>query len=100
MKTIKRLNEEMGITVIHITHFMDEALYADRVIVMDKGEIVMAGTPKEVFGQWKRVSQVGLEVPPVGQLSRRLWSSGVNIDPGILTVDELVDELCRLKSGI
>ncbi|MGI6621122.1 MAG: energy-coupling factor transporter ATPase [Bacillota bacterium] len=98
MKTIKRLNQELGITVIHITHFMDEALYADRVIVMDKGELVMSGTPKEVFSQWKEISQIGLEVPPVGQLSRRLWSSGANIDSGTLTVDELVDELCRLRS--
>jgi energy-coupling factor transport system ATP-binding protein len=100
MKTVKQLNEEMGITVIHITHFMDEALYADRAIVMDKGEIAIVGTPREVFSQWQDMAQLGLEVPPVGQLSRRLWSAGINIDPGILTVDELVDELCRLKSRI
>ena len=100
MKTVKQLNEEMGITVIHITHFMDEALYADRVIVMDKGEIAIVGTPREVFSQWQDMAQLGLEVPPVGQLSRRLWSAGIDIDPGILTVDELVDELCRLKSRI
>lgn len=97
MKTIKQLNQEMGITVIHITHFMDEALYADRVIVMDQGKIAMMGTPKQVFSQWEDISELGLEVPPIGQLSRRLWAAGIDIDPGILTVDELVDELCRLK---
>jgi len=97
MKTIKQLNQEMGITVIHITHFMDEALYADRVIVMDQGKIAMMGTPKQVFSQWEDISELWLEVPPIGQLSRRLWAAGIDIDPGILTVDELVDELCRLK---
>ncbi|HAF66623.1 MAG TPA: energy-coupling factor transporter ATPase, partial [Clostridiales bacterium UBA9857] len=73
------------------------ALYADRVIVMDQGKIAMMGTPKQVFSQWEDISELGLEVPPIGQLSRRLWAAGIDIDPGILTVDELVDELCRLK---
>ncbi|HHY12848.1 MAG TPA: energy-coupling factor transporter ATPase [Firmicutes bacterium] len=100
MKTIKGLNEEMGITIIHITHFMDEALYADRVIVMNEGQIVMQGTPKTVFGQSHIISQIGLDVPPVGKLSQELCLAGINIDPGALTVDELVDELCQLKSGI
>ncbi len=100
METIKTLNREMGITIIHITHFMDEAIYADRVIVMNHGRIVMQGTPKAVFGRSEDISQIGLDVPPVGKLSRQLWLAGINIDSGALTVDELVDELCQLKSRI
>lgn len=98
MRTIKALNEQMGITIIHITHFMDEALYADRVVVMNEGKIVMQGTPKSVFGRPDNISEIGLDVPSVGKLCRRLFAAGIDIDPGALTVDELVDELCRLKS--
>ena len=98
MKTVKRLNEEMGITIIHITHYMDEALYADRVIVMNQGKIVMKGTPKGVFGNLERIYEIGLDIPPVGKLSHMLCSAGIDIDPDALTVDELVNELCQLKS--
>ncbi|MGB4023627.1 MAG: energy-coupling factor transporter ATPase [Acutalibacteraceae bacterium] len=97
MNTIKRLNKEMGITIIHITHYMDEALYADRVIVMNEGKIVMQGTPKEVFRQAESISNLGLDVPPLGKLSRMLASSGILVDPDALNVDELVNELCQLK---
>lgn len=97
MNTIKRLNKEMGITIIHITHYMDEALYADRVIVMNEGKIVMQGTPKEVFRQAESISNLGLDVPPLGKLSRMLASGGIPVDPDALNVDELVNELCQLK---
>ncbi len=97
MNTIKRLNKEMGITIIHITHYMDEALYADRVIVMNEGKIVMQGTPKEVFGQAESISNLGLDLPPLGKLSQMLASSGIPVDPNALNVDELVNELCQLK---
>ncbi|MGI6627183.1 MAG: energy-coupling factor transporter ATPase [Bacillota bacterium] len=97
MKTVKRLNKEMGITIIHITHYMDEALYADRVLVMDDGKIVMQGTPKEVFRQADTMAGLGLDVPPLGKLSGMLATSGIAIDPEALSVDELVNELCQLK---
>ena len=76
---------------------MDEALYADRVIVMNEGKIVMQGTPKEVFRQAESISNLGLDVPPLGKLSRMLASSGILVDPDALNVDELVNELCQLK---
>jgi len=97
METITRLNREMGITIVHITHYMDEALYADRVVVMNEGKIVMQGTPREVFEEEETLSALGLDVPPVGKLAHMLASSGIGIDPGALNVDELVDELCQLK---
>ncbi|HHY69471.1 MAG TPA: energy-coupling factor transporter ATPase [Bacillota bacterium] len=97
MQTITRLNQDMGITVIHITHYMDEALYADKVVVMNEGKIVMQGTPRDVFEEEELISDLGLDVPPIGKLSRMLASHGVPIDSNALSVDELVDELCQLK---
>lgn len=97
METITKLNQEMGITIVHITHYMDEALYADRVVVMDEGKIVMEGTPREVFEDEETLAALGLDVPPIGKLAHMLASSGIGIDPGALNVDELVDELCQLK---
>lgn len=99
MKTVRQLNKELGITIIHITHHMDEALYADRVLVMDEGKVVMEGTPREVFRESDRLSALGLDVPPLGKLAQMLASSGLSIRPDAFSVDELVDELCRLKSG-
>lgn len=97
METIKRLNKEEGITIILITHFMDEAVQADRVIVMQSGEIIMQGTPKQVFVEIDRLKAVGLDVPQVTELCSRLRKSGIDISPDILTVEEMVVELCRLK---
>lgn len=97
MNTIKKLNKEEGITIILITHYMDEAVEADKVYVMQAGSVIMEGTPKEVFVQIDQLKDVGLDVPQVTELSSRLRKAGVHISPDILNVEEMVEELCRLK---
>ncbi len=94
MQTIKRLNKEMGITVVLVTHFMDEAVQADRVIVVSGGKTVMEGTPKEVFSQAERLRGYGLDVPQSTQLCHNL-----KIKDGVLDVDECVDEISRFLGG-
>lgn len=94
MKTVRRLNKEMGITVVLVTHFMDEAVQADRVIVMDSGRIVMNGTPVEVFSQVERVRSLGLDVPQATELCHVL-----GLKEGVLSVDECVDEVARMLGG-
>lgn len=97
MTTIKRLNKEYNITVLHITHFMEEAVEADRVIVMEKGRKVFEGTPKEVFSNVEELKRIGLDVPYMTELSQLLRKDGIDIKKDILTVDEMVGELCRLR---
>ncbi len=94
--TIKKLNKEMGITVILVTHFMDEAVQADRVVVMDKGRIIMDGTPREVFSESDRLIAVGLDVPQATQLAAALIKQGVNIKPDLLDENECIDAVCAL----
>ena len=100
MSTVHRLNEEEGISVVIITHYMSEAATADYVIVMDEGKIAMSGTPREVFTQVERVRALGLDVPPMTDLADRLRKDGVGIRPDVLTVEEMVEEVCRLSSSI
>jgi len=94
METIHRLNKEEGITVLHITHHMDEVIGADRVLVMDQGRIVLEGTPREVFSQGELLRELHLDVPQITDLAQRLASRGVSIPSGILTVNEMVMHLC------
>ena len=96
MSTIKRLNKEENISVIHITHFMEEAVDADRVIVMVKGKKILEGTPRQVFSKIDMLKNIGLDVPYMTELSKELNKEGLNIDSDILTVDEMVIELCQL----
>lgn len=96
MKTIKRLNKEEDISIMHITHFMEEAVDADRVIVMEKGKKVLEGTPKEVFSKVEMLKNIGLDVPCMTELSKELKEEGLDIDGDILTVDEMVVKLCQL----
>lgn len=96
MKTIKRLNKEENISIMHITHFMEEAVDADRVIVMEKGKKVLEGTPKEVFSKVEMLKNIGLDVPCMTELSKELKEEGLDIDGDILTVDEMVVKLCQL----
>lgn len=97
----KRLNREEGITVVWITHFMDEAVQADRVVVMDSGRIALEGTPREVFVQVDKVRALGLDVPEMMRLSQDLRAAGVNgLSGQAMTVEEMAEELCRLKSRI
>lgn len=100
METIKRLNKEEGITIIHITHYMEEAVEADRVIVMDSGKIVLEGNPREVFSRISLLKELGLDVPQLTELSQRLQEAGVPITGNILSEDEMVRELCLLWSKI
>lgn len=95
MDAIIKLNKE-GITIVHITHFMDEAVNADRVIVMDSGQIALEGTPREVFSQVEKLKKLGLDVPQVTLLAHVLKKEGINISENILTVDEMVSKLCQL----
>ncbi len=99
LQTIRRLNQQEKVTVILITHHMDEVLYADRVIVMDDGKIVMEGTPREIFTDVKKVKSYGLDVPSVTELAYELEQSGIPVTQGILTIEELKSELQRLKAS-
>jgi energy-coupling factor transport system ATP-binding protein len=97
MEVVRRLNKQEGKTIIHITHYMEEAVQADRVLVMDQGRIVLEGTPGEVFSKAGRLKELGLDVPALTELALKLRKKGVEL-PEILTEDEMVVELCRLKS--
>ena len=97
LKNIKEINKNYGITIVLITHYMDEAAQADRVIVMDDGKIILEGKPREVFSNVKRMKEIGLDVPQVTELCYELKNSGINIDTNILNVDEMVNAICQLK---
>ena len=96
IKTIKMLNEEKDITVVLITHYMDEAAQADRTVVIDDGEIVIDGTPKEVFKNVEKLKSLGLDVPQVTELAYELRKMGIEISDDVLTVDECFDEIIRI----
>ncbi len=99
VEVVQRLRRELGMTVIWITHFMEEAALADRVIVMAGGRIAMEGPPREIFTQADRLRELRLDVPPAVAVAERLRSLGVELPHGILTMDELVEALCRLNSN-
>ncbi len=90
------LNREKGITVILITHYMEEAVQADKVYVMDHGKIVMQGTPREIFSQVDRLKSYRLDVPQITLLAHKLRREGLQIPEGILTKQELAEALCQL----
>jgi energy-coupling factor transport system ATP-binding protein len=94
METVTRLNREEGLTVVHITHIMEEAVFADRVMVMEEGRIVMEGTPRQVFSQVEAVKAHGLDVPAMTELACELRGEGLALAEDILTVDEMVAALC------
>ena len=93
LATVRKLNRDQGMTVIWITHFMEEAAVADRVVVLDKGKIALDGTPAEVFSQVQKVKALGLDVPPMAELAMRLRAGGLSLPDGILTVADMVKEL-------
>ena len=97
IKNIKEINKEYGITIVLITHYMDEAAEADRIVVMDDGKLIMCGTPKEVFSKVELMKKIGLDVPQVTELSYELSKEGINLDSKIINVDEMVNALCQLK---
>lgn len=96
INTVKKLNKKEHKTVVLITHYMNEAVQADRVMVMKKGKIVMEGSPKQIFSKVNELKEVGLDVPQVTDLAHRLIMDGIEIRPDILTVEEMVNHLCRL----
>ena len=93
IRAARALNAVEGITVILITHYMEEAIYADRVFVMDQGKIAMQGTPREVFSDVERMKKLRLDVPQVTLLADALRQKGLDLPAGILTADELADAL-------
>ena len=93
LATVRRLNREQGMTVIWITHFMEEAAAADRVVVLDKGKIALDGTPAEVFSRVEEVKALGLDVPPMAELAMCLNENGFSLPSGVLTVADMVKEL-------
>lgn len=99
VEVVHRLNRELGITVVWITHFMEEAVLADRVVVMAGGKVALEGAPRDVFVQARRLRELRLDVPPAVAAAERLRELGVNLPTGILTLDELVEALCRLRSA-
>lgn len=96
LKTIKMLNEEFGVTIVLITHYMDEAAQAERVVVMDSGEIVMNDTPKKVFSRVEELKNIGLDVPQVTELTHMLIDEGISLDSEIITEDECVEAIRAL----
>ncbi|WP_027633241.1 energy-coupling factor transporter ATPase [Clostridium hydrogeniformans] len=97
VRTIKELNKEFGITIVLITHYMEEAVEADRIVVMDNGKIVLEGKPKDVFSKVPLMKKIGLDVPQVTELAYELNENGIKINEEILTINEMVDALCQLK---
>ncbi len=99
MKTAKMLNEEYGITVIFITHYMDEAVKANRVIVMDEGRIILDGTPKEVFVNVDILKKAQLDVPEATELTHLLIKDGVSLNKDILDIDELAEAIVGIMEA-
>lgn len=95
LSTVKKLNSEDNITIVYITHFMEEAIMADKVIVMENGRIRLQGTPKEVFSQVLKIKKLGLDVPIAAEVSYRLQEGNIIRANNIIYDEELVEALCR-----
>ena len=95
IRSARELNQKEGVTVILITHYMEEVIDADAVFVMEEGRIVLQGTPKEVFSHVEELQKLRLDVPQVTLLAHELRKSGLPIPEGILTAEELAGALCR-----
>ena len=95
----EELNRRDGITIVWITHFMDEALRAGRLLVMDAGKIALEGAPRDVFEKTEEIRRMGLDVPPMAQLAAQLRADGLSLRADIMTVEEMAVELCRSKFG-
>lgn len=97
MSVLKKLNEEENMTVIHITHHMEEAADADRILVMDGGKLVMDGTPREVFADGEKLKEHALSLPVAAELADMLRKAGLPVRESVLSEDELLEEIWRLK---
>ena len=100
LEVVKKLNEEQGVTVIAVTHYMDEIVDCDKVFVLNDGKIDMQGSPYEIFKQEKRLKQLGLELPLCSFIAQKLREKGLDLPDGILTKEGLLGELCALKLKI
>ncbi|MEA4816919.1 MAG: energy-coupling factor transporter ATPase [Lachnospiraceae bacterium] len=98
INTVLDLNKNYNITIVLITHYMNEAVEADTIYVIDDGEIVMKGKPREVFSQVEKLKGYGLDVPQITEVAHNLHNLGIDIPVGILTIEEMVDAICQLKS--
>lgn len=98
MRTVQALHDERGMTVVYITHFMEEAAQADRILVMIKGELVMDGTPREIFSDVARLKELGLDVPVASEVAHDLRAAGIPLREDIITDEELGEALCQYKS--
>lgn len=99
LRTIRKLNKEFGITIVLITHYMDEAAQADRIVVMDNGEIIMDNVPREVFSNVELMKKIGLDVPQVTELMYLLGQSGLLSDTHIIDEEECTEALIKLLTG-
>jgi energy-coupling factor transport system ATP-binding protein len=99
MAAVRKLNSEDNITVVYITHIMEEAVAAHRVVVMEEGRIVMDGTPEEIFNRVEELKELRLDVPPAVEMAYRLRRRGFDIDANTLTIEDLADQIMQLKSG-
>lgn len=97
IETLRKLNQDIGLTIIYITHFMEEVVYAHRTVVIEKGQITHMGTPQEIFSLGDLLSESGLDVPEIMILAAKLKQRGWLSSGEILTLDEMVAELCQLK---
>ena len=95
VRAVRALNDVEGITVVLITHYMEEIIHADKVFVMDRGKIAMQGTPREIFSKVERLKELRLDVPQVTLLAHELKKSGMDLPDGILTVEELTKALLQ-----
>ncbi len=98
VRAVRALNDVEGITIVLITHYMEEIIHADKVFVMDKGKVAMEGTPYEIFSQVERLKELRLDVPQVTLLAYELKQSGLDLPDGILTVEELTDALMKERA--
>lgn len=100
LEVVERLNKERNVTVINITHYMDEVVRADRVYVINDGNIALSGTPKEVFRERQTLNECGLELPLAAVIAQKLREKGVALSQDVLTQEELAEELCKSLSKI
>ncbi len=97
IKTIKDLNKNSKITIVLITHYMEEAIDADRIMVIDSGKVIIEGSPRKVFKEVATMKKIGLDVPQMTELAYELRKEGIDVKDDILSIDEMVNELCQLK---
>nr|MDE7300251.1 energy-coupling factor transporter ATPase [Lachnospiraceae bacterium] len=97
IRTVRELNEKEGVTVLLITHYMEEVIHADKVIVMDDGRIVMQGTPREIFSQVEKLKEYRMDVPQITELAYELKKAGMPLPDGILSVEEFTEAVCALR---